>query len=243
MIGIFSSNIRVHALFSVFKNIFYRPAPTDLNRIQALKSFKYLSGSAGLSLTPSGLMYSDNGNSGITALKIGKRNTTQIRVKNSIKTEAREEVSVTVTCIFQQSSPKVQSKLKFELLGKKVDGFLSACHSLCFSQTFKKNCKYKWQKSAAYILFWWSYQNREQRNYWKLHLKTSLGKFVWFRKLWWVSATCGQLFTSWTKLLNIQISEFLLIDENINFSVYTSTYKIRSLYFNQHLRQNSKFSI
>lgn len=92
----------MQALCSVFKNVFYQPAPTDLNRIQALKSFKYLSGSAGLNLTPSGLMYSDNGNLGTAALKIGTRNTTQIRVK----TEAREEGSVAVTCTFHQSLPK-----------------------------------------------------------------------------------------------------------------------------------------
>lgn len=91
----------------MLKNVFYQPAPTDLNRIQALKSFKYLSSSVGLKLTPSGLMYSDNGNSGITAQKIGTRNTTQIRVK----TEAREEGSVTVTCTFQQSLSKPYRKL------------------------------------------------------------------------------------------------------------------------------------
>lgn len=84
------------------KNVFYQPAPTDLNRIHALKIFKYLSGSAGLNLTPSGLMYSDNGNLGIAALKIGTRNTTQIRVK----TEAREEGSVASPAPFINPCPK-----------------------------------------------------------------------------------------------------------------------------------------
>jgi len=69
----------------VFKNLFYQLAPTDLNRIQALKSFKCLSGSVGLNLTPSGLIYIDIGNSGITALKRGTRNTTQIRVRSGAR--------------------------------------------------------------------------------------------------------------------------------------------------------------
>lgn len=73
--GIFFLTFTLWTLLSVFKNTFYQPAPTNLNRIQALESFKCLSGSVGLNFTPSGLTYIDIGNSGVTALKIGTRNT------------------------------------------------------------------------------------------------------------------------------------------------------------------------
>lgn len=68
--GIFFLTFRVLTLQSVFKNVFYQLVPTDLSRIQALKCFKYLSGSVGLNLTPSSLMGIDSGDLGITALKM-----------------------------------------------------------------------------------------------------------------------------------------------------------------------------
>lgn len=50
-------------------------------------------------------------------------------------------------------------------------------------------------------------------------------------------------FCKLTKVLNIQVSEFPLIDENYVFNVYTSAYKIRLLYFKHHFRHNRKFSM